>query len=235
MTAMSEIALNIAVIEDLDPERKLICKILRREGHQVSDFASVEGLNSHKPTTIDLLITDIKLPGTDGLSFSRRFRESHPASRIIILTALDSTEDRAAGYEHGADIYLTKPISPPELIAAIKTLSRRLKEALQLAQSRETFTLNTRSMTLQGPQNVVSLSHSETTMLTQWNSAPEHLLGLGDLFRTLNLKENASSKSALEVRIVRLRKKISKTGYTLPSIKNIRGRGYQLSMALQIR
>jgi adenylylsulfate kinase len=75
------------------------------------------------------MIIDINLPGENGISLSKRMRRDHPNIGIIMLTVNDKTGDAALGYDNGADMYLTKPTSKDELIAAVRSLSRRLRSA----------------------------------------------------------------------------------------------------------
>lgn len=85
-----------------------------------------EDLDDLAAHTFDLLILDLNLPGENGLSIAQRYKRANPGCYIIMLTARSRLEDKVAGYESGADIYLTKPVSSAELIAAIKSLARRL-------------------------------------------------------------------------------------------------------------
>lgn len=224
--------LNIIVVEDDYALRELIITVLRSEGHQVSGLDSAESIDDEGGgTLIDLLITDLNLPGESGLSLAQRFRQAQPGSGVIMVTARDQVEDKVSGYEHGADIYLTKPIDSAELMAAVRAFSRRRQES----QEQHALTLHSNHLNLDGPTKTVSVTHDEALILAGLARAPGHLLESWQLIELLSKdKEKEFSKSALEVRIVRLRKKITQSGCNQQAIRSIRGKGYQLSAPLRV-
>ena len=75
--------------------------------------------------TFDIILLDLMLPGIDGLEICKRLRSEHVDTPIIILTAKDNEIDKIVGLELGADDYVSKPFSMPELIARIKANLRR--------------------------------------------------------------------------------------------------------------
>jgi DNA-binding response OmpR family regulator len=107
--------------------------MLEESGFQVSIAQDgIEGLDAQKSGCYDLIILDLNLPGMDGLAVCRALRSQSDDTPIIMLTCRDSEQDIVLGLELGADDYLTKPFSLPELSARIKSLLRRsqnLKEA----------------------------------------------------------------------------------------------------------
>jgi DNA-binding response OmpR family regulator len=231
---METLPLKITLVEDIAPQRLLIASVLRRAGHHVTNFEHAEAMSDSDMAQADLLVTDIDLPGESGLSLASRFRASRPTAGIVMLTVLDQPDDKVNGYAHGADVYLTKPIDPNELTAVVGALSRRLHETRMLTTAADALILNTAQLTLQGEQKTVFLSQHEAKILSHLAHAPDHLLELTQILDLLQIEQSPTAKPALEVRIVRLRKKIRAAGYTLPSIKNIRHRGYQLLIPLRI-
>ncbi|MBT8007490.1 MAG: response regulator transcription factor [Gammaproteobacteria bacterium] len=231
---MNSNSLNITVVEDDKALRALIVSVLRKEGHQVSGLESAESIDDEGGTRlIDLLITDLNLPGESGLSLARRFRDAQPEAGVMMVTALDQVQDKVSGYEHGADIYLTKPIEPSELLAAVRSFSRRLFECKLERNSDSTLILKPDHLNLKGKNSTVSISHDEALILAGLARAPGHILEYWQLLEILEI-DAPYSKSALEVRIVRLRKKITEAGHEAPSIKSVRGKGYQLSLPISI-
>lgn len=223
--------LKITVIEDNDDLRDLLARDISRAGYLVNTAESAEDLDDLVARSVmDILILDLNLPGEDGLSIARRYKRSNPDLYIIMLTARGREQDRIAGYDSGADLYLTKPISSIELMAAIGSVSRRLlKRHDQLDVE-----LNVRTMTLTGVKPV-ELNRQEIVILKALNESPDGNL---PYFRLLELcgetDLNELSKAALEVRVVRLRKKLSDAGLEGKGIRAIRGEGYQLLSRIKI-
>lgn len=120
--------LNIVVIEDNDSLRKATVAMLTREGHHVNGLISAEDVGDKVfQEKIDIFLIDLNLPGEDGISLSKRIRSSMPLAGIIMVTARNRLDERLTGYESGADIYLTKPVAPEEMLATISSLGRRIK------------------------------------------------------------------------------------------------------------
>jgi len=123
--------LNIVVVEDNDDLREAIVGVLSAQGHRVLGLSCAEELGDEgAQAVIDLLVVDLNLPGEDGVSLTRRLRQTQPGLCILMMTARDSVRDKVSGYEAGADMYLTKPVSIEELTAAVKSLDRRLNTTL---------------------------------------------------------------------------------------------------------
>ncbi len=224
-------SLNIALVEDSDDLRELLARDISRAGHHVLSAESADDLDELAANTVfDLLILDLNLPGEDGLSIAQRYKRANPDLYIIMLTARGREADKIMGYESGADVYLTKPVSSAELMAAIGSVSRRLK-----VSSNETeIHLNVRTMSLTGIKTV-ELNRQEVVMLKALSESPNGNL---PYYRLLELcgedDVNEHAKAALEVRVVRLRKKFVEAGVTDKSIRAIRGEGYQLLQRIKI-
>ncbi|MFW2454814.1 response regulator transcription factor [Methyloversatilis discipulorum] len=122
--------LNLLIVEDNDDLRDSLADALGTRGHHVVALDCAEAVPEQAELTrLDLAIVDLNLPGEDGLALAQRLREAQPGLGIIMLTARAQSSDKVAGYEHGADIYLTKPVSLQELAGAVQALGRRLKPA----------------------------------------------------------------------------------------------------------
>jgi DNA-binding response OmpR family regulator len=119
--------LNIVVVEDNHDLREAIVEVLTAQGHRVLGLSCAEELGDEgAQAVIDLLVVDLNLPGEDGVSLTRRLRATQPGLCILMMTARDSVRDKVSGYEAGADMYLTKPVSIEELTAAVTSVDRRL-------------------------------------------------------------------------------------------------------------
>ena len=116
---------TILVVDDEPNIADLIELYLQREGYRVVKAATGEGgvraVAEHRPR---LVVLDVGLPDIDGLEVCRRLRQTTTIP-VIFLTARDSEVDRVVGLELGADDYVIKPFSPPELVARVKAVLRR--------------------------------------------------------------------------------------------------------------
>ncbi len=118
---------HLLVVEDEPLTRALLVSYFQQEGYRVSEAEngdSVLALLAEDP--VDVVLLDIKLPGKDGLTLARELR-THSDIGIILITCKDSEIDRIVGLELGADVYVTKPFNPRELLAQVKNLLRRVR------------------------------------------------------------------------------------------------------------
>lgn len=225
--------LNILVVEDHDDLREATVAALSALGYAVLGVASAEAIDDEAARfPIDILLLDLNLPGEDGLSVAHRLRAAQPDLGIIMVTARNQSRDVMQGYQSGADIYVAKPVSPEELHAAIQALSRRIRPQKDAVAA---LTLNTQTLQLTGPSGAVDLSHHECQLLSALNRAKGQRLETWQLLELLGKAVDENEKRALTVQFVRLRKKLADSGASEPSIKSIRGNGYQLCVAIDTR
>lgn len=228
--------LNLVLVEDHDILRSMLKQALEEAGHQVMALSCAEELEDvagGRPA--DIFIIDLNLPGEDGLSLTDRVRTAYPLTGIIIVTAWPSLKDKLEGYARGADLYLTKPLEVPELCAAVSALGRRRQRIDDLLMQRQTFTLSQQRMTLsQTGQSPVNITAAETAMLVAFSRAPGQRVAYWQIAENLGLDLQNYPKSSLEVRIVRLRKKLVEAGADAGSIEAVRNHGYQLCIPIQV-
>src|SRR5207237_8368171 len=119
---------TILVVDDEANIADLVELYLRRDGFRVVKAATgedgIRAVTDHRPR---LVVLDVGLPDIDGLEVCRRLRKTS-TTPVIFLTARDSEVDRVLGLELGADDYVTKPFSPPELVARVKAVLRRTEQ-----------------------------------------------------------------------------------------------------------
>lgn len=218
--------LTTVIVEDQDELRELLVSTVQSEGYMSRGVRSVEDYERMGPSVLpDIFIVDLNLPGEDGLSFAGRTRQQHPHVGIIMLTARCELQHRAQGYENGADIYLTKPSTKDELLGALNALARRVRTAARPVPATD-LVLNLRRLSLTGPATSVNLSSEEADLVKLAMDCPGGRISFDDIRGVLNRGEDIS-KAALEIKIVRLRKKIADTGLTSRSIASMRNYGYQ--------
>src|SRR3954469_26077541 len=120
---------HILVVDDDRRIRDLTARFLSAEGFSVvtaNDAADARA--KMKSLAFDLLVLDIMMPGENGLELTAGLRQESEVP-ILLLTARTEAEDRIAGFEHGADDYLTKPFEPKELVLRIQSILKRARPA----------------------------------------------------------------------------------------------------------
>lgn len=123
---------HILVVDDHPDICEPLAAYLRRQDMQVSmAFNAGQARRQMQQQQFDLIVLDIMMPGEDGLSLCRHITEEH-GTPVILLTAMASCADKVNGLETGADDYVVKPFDPPELVARIRSVLRRLSRHLPL-------------------------------------------------------------------------------------------------------
>lgn len=227
-------SISVLLVEDNIALREELSDFLRAEGFKVR--VAGDGLEMNRAIERDMpdiLILDLNLPFEDGIDITKRIRASLPELGIIILSARVRSSDRKEGYESGADIYLTKPTNPVELVSVIQNLHRRLKPI----NSQPNWLLDTVKNTVTSPVGAeVKITGSETMLLKE--------LILHGRFAThddlINYvgnpeRDEESNKLRIEVLISRLRKKLSPHIDPSLFINVLRGRGYQLKIPIALK
>lgn len=228
--------LNIVLVEDHDILRMMLQQALEESGHQVVALSCAEELEDEAGgRPVDIFLIDLNLPGEDGLSLTERVRTAYPLAGLIIVTARSRLEDKLEGYARGADLYLSKPLEVPELCAAVAALGKRRQRVDGLMAQQQTFTLSQQQMTLTKTGQVpVHLTAAESSMLVAFSRAPGQRVAYWQIAETLGLDLKNYPKSSLEVRIVRLRKKLIEAGAEAGCIEAVRRHGYQLCIPVQV-
>jgi DNA-binding response OmpR family regulator len=231
--------LRIALVEDDPLLRKEIHYHLKQQGFVVYALDSGVSLDQLLLTEpIDALVLDLNLPGEDGLSIARRMRLHIPSMVIIMLTARTAVPERLKGYEAGADIYLTKPVAPEELTAALLSQYRRAQQSSMPPVSLM-LSLQHLSLSSTSTQQKVYLTNSEKVFLVALAQATHHLLESEVICEILSQRADVSNigRRSLESLVSRLRKKIATI---MPQdaespIKAVWGVGYQLCVPVELQ
>jgi DNA-binding response OmpR family regulator len=182
-------------------------------------------------------ILDLALPDQDGLVISQYIR-SNTGMRILMLTARTSVEDRLAGYESGADVYLLKPVDFRELAASLENLFGRLERDASSSitgnkMEKGYWRLNGEDWALESPEgDVMKMTSKEYQFLYALAEASGQIVSREELLKILGYALNESSNRSLESLVYRLRKKISPTLDT--PIRTASGSGYTFTSPLQV-
>lgn len=231
---MQDIALKILVVEDNDALREATLAFLQQQGHYVRGVAMAEDIDDMAGGFVpDVYVIDLNLPDEDGLSLTRRLRAAHPNVGIVITTARTQIGDKVVGYESGADLYLTKPVHPQELMAGMASLGKRLRP---LSQQYGVLSLDLARMQLDGPDGRTELTASDALILGALIRAPGQSLERWQIGEIVGAgKTSPPSAATMEMRITRLRKKLSAVGAPPPGIKALHKVGYNLCCTVVMR
>lgn len=225
--------LNLLVVEDHEGLREVTVETLAAMGHRVVGIDSAEAINE-LPADFqpDIAILDLNLPGEDGLMLAARLRKIQPDIGIIMVTARHALLEKLAGYQHGADLYLTKPTAPEELCATVQALSYRLNRPLAAPVG---FSLELTTRLLHTPRGAVPLRANEAHLLHSLALATEHRLETWQLLERLGKPVDDDGKAQLQVLVSRLRGKLVEHGAPAQSILAERGKGYRLCLPLRLK
>lgn len=225
-------AAHIVVVDDEEDLRDPVAEYLRNEGLHVSTAESGAALDAiMRERPVDIVILDVNMPGEDGFSIARRLR-ARAAIGIIMLTAKRDTVDRVVGIELGADDYLTKPFELRELLARVRGLLRRLGAGSQPTASlgrevrfgRCLLNLDTRKLyCAEGTE--LPLTAMEFDLLQAFAGHPNRVLSR-DRLLDLAHRDGEPFDRSIDMRIVRLRRKIEADPARPQTIKTVRGAGY---------
>jgi two-component system, OmpR family, response regulator len=234
---------HILVVDD-DPQiRNLLQEYLGQNELRVSVTSTgkemAATIDEH---AVDLVVLDLRLAGEDGMALARKLREDS-AIPVIMLTGVRDEADRIMGLELGADDYLTKPFSPRELLARIRTVLRRTKGAA-LAQARERqvrayrfaeFELNLRTRRLkQHDGRPIDLTNGEFNLLAALLCAPQRVLTRDQLLEASRVYDNEVYDRSIDVQVARLRRKIEADPSQPRFIVTERGVGYTFNCAVEV-
>jgi len=229
------VAPHVLALDDDADIRNVLVEYLSSHDLRVTAVATGRDMLAQLETEpIDVLLLDLRLPGEDGLALARKVRELSRVP-IIILSGRTDEADRVMGLELAADDYITKPFSPRELLARIRAVLRRAQ-----SQTAETprddgvrayrfagWELNMRLHRLTAPDGRrVELTNSEFSLLCAFLSAPQRVLSRDRLLERSRLHSLEVYDRAIDVTILRLRRKIERDAADPQIIRTERGAGY---------
>lgn len=227
---------RVLVVEDDAHIADLICLHLRDERFEVVHSADgSEGLRLLEQGGWDALILDLMLPGVDGLEICRHARAMARYTPIIITSARSSEMHRILGLELGADDYLAKPFSMPELVARVKALLRRVDAmARNLKMDAGSLDLGqlfinplTRDVTLQGQR--LDLTPREFDLLYFFARQPGKVFSRMDLLNAVWGYSHEGYEHTVNTHINRLRAKVEADPANPARILTVWGRGYKFA------
>ena len=232
---MGTVLPHILALDD-DPDiRQVLSGYLEEQDFRVSAVATGKEMFAIlESTPVDLILLDMRLPGENGLDIARRVREISRVP-IVILSGRTDEVDRVMGLELAADDYVTKPFSSRELLARIRSVLRRAKLSEPEVTRDEDlrayrfagWELNLRLHRLTAADGrQIPLTNSEFSLLCAFLSNPQRVLSRDQLLERSRLHSLEVYDRAIDVTILRLRRKIEPDPTHPELIKTERGAGY---------
>lgn len=222
---------RVAVVEDEEAISELLRYNLEAEGFEVDAIMRGDEAETRlKERVPDLLILDWMLPGVSGIELCRRLRQRSETERlpIIMLTARGEESERVRGLSTGADDYVVKPFSTPELMARVKAMLRRAKPEVlasvlkcgELELDRETHRVHRKG-------REIRLGPTEFKLLEFLMSSPGRVFSRSQLLDGVWGHDIYVDERTVDVHIGRLRKAVNLSGMS-DVIRTVRGAGYSI-------
>jgi len=223
---------HLLVVDDDQRLRALLQRFLAEQGFRVTvaaDAAAARGALAGM--AFDLVVLDVMMPGETGLSLVESMRREGKDVPVLMLTARGGPDDRVAGFEGGADDYLSKPFDPRELVLRIRTILRRIAPAAPAAAPAAPVQLGARwfdpeRQELRGPEGTIRLTGGEAALLTALAVRPGEVLSREEIGAALGTPE--AGERAIDVQVTRLRRKIEPDPREPRFLHTVRHRGYVL-------
>jgi DNA-binding response OmpR family regulator len=229
LNALSDIDVDVLVIEDDEVTRRYTVASLAKAGYKVMEAASgEEGLSIAKEQKPTVIVLDIMLPGIDGFEICAKLHASEIDSIIIMLTAKSEDVDKIRGLELGADDYMVKPFNPIELIARIKAILRRWLRAHQYKDAHEfmDIRIDFRNLKTYKGDVELGLTPREITLLGLFMQNKGKLLSRDDLYKSIYGEAHFGTNKVIDVYVKRLREKIENNPHEPSIIRTVWGKGY---------
>ncbi|PSU24856.1 DNA-binding response regulator [Photobacterium phosphoreum] len=222
--------MKILVIEDDLTTREFVARGLREHGFVVDEAEDGhQGLMMATSCEYQLIVLDRMLPQLDGLKVLAALRATENHTPVLILSAMDSVEDRVVGLTAGSDDYLTKPFALAELVARAKILVKRnqLVAIVSSEYSYDDLRLDIKSHRVWRGTRLINLQQKEFLLLQYLMEHVESVVSRMSLFESVWSYHFDPKTNVIDVHIANLRKKLEFEGE--PSlIHTVRGAGYVL-------
>jgi two-component system copper resistance phosphate regulon response regulator CusR len=219
------VGIRILLIEDEAPIADFLVRGLREEGFTAEHAADGEaGWFMLEGGGWDVVLLDWWLPGPDGLMLLQRLRRQGDTTPVLFLTARDAVSDRVKGLDAGADDYLCKPFAFAELLARIRSLTRRQHPDKTAVLSYQDVRVDLATHRAERGGRRLELTAKEQALLVLFLRHPDEVLSRTRIYEHVWGDRYDGLSNTLEVHVMELRRKLEAHGGRL--IHTLRGRGY---------
>lgn len=232
-------AATILMVDDENEIIKLMEIYFKNENYNVltanNGLDALQLLNKHQ---VNLIILDVMMPTMDGIEACMKIRENNNHVPIIMLSAKGQDIDKISGLSVGADDYVTKPFSPLELIARIKSQLRRVNQFQQPSSNNENIIcidnlqINSASHTVTVDDKEIKLTPREFAILHLLAKNAGRVLSMDQIYEHVWQEPFMESKNTVMVHIRKLREKIEVNAQKPHYIKTVWGIGYKMDTSM---
>ena len=220
----------ILIVEDDEGIASFLAKGLKAEGYAravARDGDEALALAAASGEDLDLVLLDLALPGTDGLSVLRAWRARRLGVPVIVLTARGETADKVRGLDTGADDYVTKPFAFEELLARVRAALRSVEQRSSTELVVGDLRLDLLTKVAWRAERRVELAPKEWALLELFMRHPDQLLSRAQILARVWDYDFDPGTNVVEVYVSYLRRKLNQQGLP-PLIHTVRGAGYRL-------
>jgi two-component system, OmpR family, copper resistance phosphate regulon response regulator CusR len=222
---VTTMGIRILIVEDEAELADFVIRGLREEGFVVEHAADGElGWAAMRSGDWDAIVLDWWLPGEDGLSIVKRYRQAGGTTPVLFLTARDAVADRVRGLDGGADDYLCKPFAFDELLARIRALVRRRDRSADMTLAHGDVSVDLAAQRARRAGRPLDLTAKELALLTFFLRHPGQVLSRTRIYDHVWDESFDGLSNTLEVHVMELRRKLEAHGPRV--IHTVRGRGY---------
>ena len=224
---------TILIVDDEPDVREVLEEYFTAHGYATlcaENASAARELSARQP--IDLALLDIQMPGEDGLSLARHLRERHAATAVGMLTCAGTVVDRIVGLEMGADDYVTKPFDPRELLARVRSVLRRTASSRRAELGADRVRVGRCVLDLAAHRLIdnggdeVPMTPLEFDLLRAFAEHPNQALSRDRILGLGRQRDLDPFNRSVDLRIMRLRKKIEPDPDHPQFIKTVRNEGY---------